>query len=153
MWKIIEKARTLTIYKRLSTFLLLLKRKKCQGWELVNLKNFTKTENDGNLSKNAKTLTVKKERVLNMQKKQRLKNVHAGKGDHWWNKDSKQNQWKENRFLQSVKQWRFCGMRKTWKAQIAQVIHKLKLITNTVFAVTLGPKAEHLTTNLVCKLP
>ena len=50
---------------------------------MVNLKNFTRTENDGNLSKNAKTLTVKKERVLNMQKKQRLKNVHAGKEDHW----------------------------------------------------------------------
>ena len=33
------------------------------------------------------------------------------------------------------------------------VIHsKLKLITNIDFVVTLGPEAEHLTLNFVCKL-
>ena len=87
-----------------------------------------------------------------MQKKQRLKNVHEGKEDHWWNKESKQNQWKENRFLQSVKQWRFCGTRKTWKVQIAQVLHKLNFITNTFFVVTLRSEDKNLTTNVVCKL-
>ena len=127
-------------------------RKKCQGWELVNLKNFTKTENDRNLSKNAKTPTVKKKRILKHAEKKRLKNVHARKEDHSWNKESKQSQWKENRFLQSVKQWRFCGTRETWKVQIAQVVHKVNLITNTVFVVTLGSEDEHLTTNVVCKL-
>ena len=35
----------------------------------------------------------------------------------------------------------------------ASVIHsKLKLITNIDFVVTLGPEAEHLTLNFVCKL-
>ena len=35
----------------------------------------------------------------------------------------------------------------------ASVIHsKLKLITNIDFVLTLGPEAEHLTLNFVCKL-
>ena len=35
----------------------------------------------------------------------------------------------------------------------ASVIHsKLKVITNIDFVVTLGPEAEHLTLNFVCKL-
>jgi len=37
------------------------------------LKNFTKTENDRKLSKNAKTLTVKKERVLKHAEKTKVK--------------------------------------------------------------------------------
>ena len=39
----------------------------------MNLKNFTKTENDRNLSKNAKTTTVKKESVLKHAEKTKVK--------------------------------------------------------------------------------
>ena len=39
----------------------------------MNLKNFTKTENDRNLSKNAKTPTVKKERILKHAEKKKVK--------------------------------------------------------------------------------
>ena len=39
----------------------------------MNLKNFTKTENDRNLSNNAKTPTVKKESILKQGEKTKVK--------------------------------------------------------------------------------
>ena len=39
----------------------------------MNLKNFTKTENDRNLSKNAKTPTAKKESILKHAEKTKVK--------------------------------------------------------------------------------
>ena len=39
----------------------------------MNLKNFTKTENNRNLSKNAKTPTVKKESILKQAAKTKVK--------------------------------------------------------------------------------
>ena len=87
------------------------------GQRIGELEKCTKTQIDKNLSKNAKTPTVKKERVSKHAEKTKVKErPHRERRPPV--KESQQNKWKENRFLQSVRRWRFCGTRRTWKAQI-----------------------------------